>query len=291
MGDDHPGRFGQRGEVLFAGFRQLALQHQGIRKVVAGWRQRGVDFQRPPEAADGLVEVPLLLQHDAEVDQRIDMLRRLGAGAFEPLPRLVQFVPLQRKNAEVEHRVDVSGAQVQDGFELSAGRRAVAKARERLPQVQMAIEIARFQFERALQCLDRFGVALLVQCCKAQPHMHRCRRTRQRNRFAQRVLGLGKPAQQQVREPEILECGAMLRRRGDRPLQERYGFSWADPQSGSRCPSRYSASGSRGERRNTCSQSSCAPAMSPCCRRCWACSSLRTAEADMKRRGIRICSR
>ena len=99
----------------------------------------------------------------------------------------------------------------------------------------MAIEIARFQFERALQCLDRFGVALLVQRCKAEPHMHRCRRARAAPppcAARARLRRTGRAAGARVRDSRARRHGC-----GDAvTARSRNGkASPGAPQSGSRC--------------------------------------------------------
>ncbi len=74
----------QGGEIFCTRLLAPALQRQGVRQIVARLRQRRIDFDRAPQVCDGFIQALLLLCDDAEVDEGIDTLGRVGENAFEP---------------------------------------------------------------------------------------------------------------------------------------------------------------------------------------------------------------
>ena len=94
-----------------------------------------------------MIEVVLLLQDDAEVDQSIDVPGSVFNRAFEPLPGRLKIIRIQTKHAEVVHRIGASGRQIERRFKPLPGRRRISAAAQGLPQVEVNIRIARVEFE------------------------------------------------------------------------------------------------------------------------------------------------
>ena len=164
-----------------------------------------VDLQRAAEAASRLVRQRQPLQHDTKIDQGIDVVRRALEHALEPLAGRVKLVALEREHAQVETRLDVGGIELQDRLQVLAGCHDVAFLCVSLGQIQMTNRVVRRQGKRPAQRIERLARSILVQQREAEPHAHRGRRAWQRRGSAQRALGIGEPAEHEMRQPEMLQ--------------------------------------------------------------------------------------
>ena len=226
----------QRGEVLVPRLLGLALQGQGAREVAARERQARIQRKRALEIGERILEPPLSLIHDAKIDVGIGVAGRHRHSTFEPRACVAQIVLAQADDAEIERRVEMSRLEAQDRFKRFARPPRVPRFRQRPPEVQVASGVLRIQRDGVPQQRQRFGGPALLEYCDGEPHERRSRRARQRRSLAQHSLRVRIFTDDQMRKPEMLQRGAVLRFRGDREPERRHSVTRAaqgdagDPQ-------------------------------------------------------------
>ena len=119
------------------------MSRQHVAQILVRNGMTWIDVERPLKKPGRLTRTRLRLQHDAQIDQRVDVPWRPLDYGLEPSTCVVELLARQRDHAEIEARFNMGRVKFQDLFQLLSRGREVARPRIGMREIQVTVGFPR----------------------------------------------------------------------------------------------------------------------------------------------------